>query len=606
MYEDKTFDKIILPIIWVVLGVYMSVMLILFINYRNRPQLEYRGIKLTLLYGVSSTLYVILIIAGRIFKFSCIQKLWITDICIVLSIFSVMSRGIRILYLWKLNCYKLSNTKKEIAALNNSSYELEANIYFKTIYKIINKEIAKRMIIIPVILDLIITSIVHYLVKDKCEHNPVVFAPILIFLAMFTIIFPILMYNLHKVQGYHRISIEDEYIINTIFWIILFTLYGVVEYVPKFKNNEKLQFYTNDGVAFFVFQELFSFIIIMSVPFIEIISDKRKYRDIQEEEMSIEYFYKLINDPIIIEELKEVAISEFSIENVLFWEAYRELMKLSKNTKQHNTFNKLFNGLSNVHKFNKSKSNNNNNNNSLYNMTINENSINNNQDKTLLYENKYESMKYYENLSNLNNKSINETKDIEMIQNSYSDNDYYMNYSNSGSTNNLLCDMTYSDNMNNNFAYTKCNSSLSTNYTYIDEIYKEKIENPDNNYYYNFHQQNQNQRRRSIKQYNIKIDNNKVKNEKVSDYISSSSDITADTPVPDKLINYYINFYYIFINVNSHASVNINCSVRCTIEENIENPKIGIFDEAKDEVILLMFRNLNPKLIIQLKEKQMI
>jgi len=567
-YYSKTFENFIF-VLWIMLWGYMIFNIIMFIQYCKRPQFQYRGIAVTLLFGVSATAYVLLILAARIYNYDCICRVWITNIFIVLTIFSLMSKGIRIIYLWKLNCYKLSNTKKSnTISLNGSSYEPEANTYFKAVYKFINK-IANRMIILPIVIDLIITGITSFIVKDNCNENPFSFAPIIIFSIIFTFVYPYLIYQLHKVHEYHKFTTEKEYIITMILWVIIFSLYGVFTFVPKYKNNEAIQYYTNKGTFLFVIQQLIGFIIIMNVPFIEMIHDKKKFLDFNED-LSIEYFYKLINDSTVIEELKEVAISEFSIENVLFWESYRELMKLTK-YKKENAIKKIINGINNVHKSIKPNGN-------IMNILVANEQSDGYDDERKFYNN-YEQR--------------NVIREMEVYPNNYYGNRDY-DYGRSNSSKNLLEEYKRAEDMNNDYA---CTYRITTNHN-VD----------DNRDQYNFdiYNQKQGQRRRSIKQCNISVSEKSELSEKSGDNSSSSSEVSADTPVPVKYYNYYQNFYNIFINVNSTAAVNINCSVRQLIESNIKNPKIGIFDEAKDEVILLMYRNLCPKLVIQLKEKEMI
>jgi len=43
---------------------------------------------------------------------------------------------------------------------------------------------------------------------------------------------------------------------------------------------------------------------------------------------SIQYFYKILNNPSLVEELRDIAVKEFSVENVLFWENYQILQKM--------------------------------------------------------------------------------------------------------------------------------------------------------------------------------------------------------------------------------------------------------------------------------------
>ncbi|ORX43447.1 hypothetical protein BCR36DRAFT_304103, partial [Piromyces finnis] len=43
---------------------------------------------------------------------------------------------------------------------------------------------------------------------------------------------------------------------------------------------------------------------------------------------SIQYFYKVLNTASLVNDLKSIAIKEFSVENVLFWENYQILQKM--------------------------------------------------------------------------------------------------------------------------------------------------------------------------------------------------------------------------------------------------------------------------------------
>jgi len=44
---------------------------------------------------------------------------------------------------------------------------------------------------------------------------------------------------------------------------------------------------------------------------------------------SIQYFYKVLNTPSLVNELRDIAIKEFCVENVLFWENYQILQTMA-------------------------------------------------------------------------------------------------------------------------------------------------------------------------------------------------------------------------------------------------------------------------------------
>jgi len=46
---------------------------------------------------------------------------------------------------------------------------------------------------------------------------------------------------------------------------------------------------------------------------------------------SLQFFYKVLNTPSLVNELRNIAVKEFSVENVLFWENYKVLQEKTKN-----------------------------------------------------------------------------------------------------------------------------------------------------------------------------------------------------------------------------------------------------------------------------------
>jgi len=87
--------------------------------------------------------------------------------------------------------------------------------------------------------------------------------------------------------------------------------------------------YTKGGRVLFC---IISTYIIFSAIILPIIkcynSKKEKNKYFHEPTSSIQYFYKVLNSPPLIEELRNIAIKEFSVENVLFWENYQVLQKM--------------------------------------------------------------------------------------------------------------------------------------------------------------------------------------------------------------------------------------------------------------------------------------
>jgi len=65
-----------------------------------------------------------------------------------------------------------------------------------------------------------------------------------------------------------------------------------------------------------------------------------------------------------------------------------------------------------------------------------------------------------------------------------------------------------------------------------------------------------------------------------------------------RLVPYYISFYKAFIDPYGPVNVNISSDIAASIFKNLfNNPTVGVFDEAKNDVITSMFLTLYPQYI---------
>ncbi|OUM57992.1 hypothetical protein PIROE2DRAFT_64683 [Piromyces sp. E2] len=88
------------------------------------------------------------------------------------------------------------------------------------------------------------------------------------------------------------------------------------------KKGDKNDFYT--VIRFFTGYHIFvSLVIAIAMLFVK---DANKYG--VKPLSSIQYFYKVLNTPALVNELRDIAIKEFSVENVLFWQNYQILQKM--------------------------------------------------------------------------------------------------------------------------------------------------------------------------------------------------------------------------------------------------------------------------------------
>ncbi|ORX43441.1 hypothetical protein BCR36DRAFT_303844, partial [Piromyces finnis] len=69
-------------------------------------------------------------------------------------------------------------------------------------------------------------------------------------------------------------------------------------------------------------------------------------------------------------------------------------------------------------------------------------------------------------------------------------------------------------------------------------------------------------------------------------------------PVPNEILPYYTSFYEIFIDINGSAAVNLtNDTSKRIFKEMCSFPTVGVFDEAKNEIVELMFSSIYPILL---------
>jgi len=87
--------------------------------------------------------------------------------------------------------------------------------------------------------------------------------------------------------------------------------------------------WTKGGKALYCIIACYMIFASIILPCFKCWSTKReKNRYLQRSTSSMQYFYKVLNSPPLVEELKSIAIKEFSVENVLFWENYQVLQKM--------------------------------------------------------------------------------------------------------------------------------------------------------------------------------------------------------------------------------------------------------------------------------------
>jgi len=179
-----------------------------------------------------------------------------------------------------------------------------------------------------------------------------------IFGSIIAIVMTIMLFALAKVKDNSKYGVKFE-CISTILLIVIITALNMIlnnfiigksrefhtrpeqmrfnmshQKIPDTSNYPRRIFlkifdYTKGGKVLFCIISCYMIFAAILLPCIKCLKSKREQeRYLNEPTSSIQYFYKILNSPPLIEELKSIAIKEFSVENILFWENYQVLQKM--------------------------------------------------------------------------------------------------------------------------------------------------------------------------------------------------------------------------------------------------------------------------------------
>jgi hypothetical protein len=141
-----------------------------------------------------------------------------------------------------------------------------------------------------------------------------------------------------KVKDANKYGVKFECLSTCIIFVVFTIINEILDDYNKNKYSEHKQvprfvnyiFTTTNGGKFLYIAAplyiIFSSIILPLIHYRRSKTDKNKY--FQEPLSSMQYFYKVLNTPALVNELRDIAIKEFSVENVLFWENYQLLQKM--------------------------------------------------------------------------------------------------------------------------------------------------------------------------------------------------------------------------------------------------------------------------------------
>jgi len=346
----------IIFIIYVVVGLSS---LTAFWFLRNWYLIKQRNFTLTFMNGILAFISGIVGLIVQLFEFPCAISLYSSNVINPLCNSIFLSRSLRIVLLYHYNIFKVTSLKNKSKRKIRESYtgEIEPNIYLPKIYRKVNF-IINAIIIVPTIIVLIATIILQIKSDGICsffetgnateklkgEKLSKLFVVAQVYGIITAVLLLIMFFFICRVKDTSKYGVKFE-CISTILLIVITTTFNYVlnvqinkakEYHSKHDaSNYPIRLliiiynYTKGGKVLFCIISFYMIICSITLPCIKCWKSKlEKNKYFQEPTSSIQYFYKVLNSPPLIEELKSIAIKEFSVENILFWENYQVLQKM--------------------------------------------------------------------------------------------------------------------------------------------------------------------------------------------------------------------------------------------------------------------------------------
>ncbi|OUM68016.1 hypothetical protein PIROE2DRAFT_4440 [Piromyces sp. E2] len=300
-------------------------------------------------------------------------------------------RAFRLIILYKLNIFKVTIlNKNKFLSKSKDGTLIEPNIYYKSIFKLVNKKLAWILLTVMVSIVIVISVSIHVFINVKygpvCGFTPVDisarinsekhgeefvkkynitnfsglednvstyhfmrpmfrFSEYLVLMFVGICILITIIFIRTKIKDSKKFGIKFDCISTAIITIIVGSVYIILRWnmdvvnsgVNDDNNNNNgfrhflKQFYlrTKQGIIFFVAVHVYVQLTSVVIPLIQCIYIERKNKVNKDKSVNeLDHFYKILQQPELVEELKEIAIQEFSVENILFWENYCILRNL--------------------------------------------------------------------------------------------------------------------------------------------------------------------------------------------------------------------------------------------------------------------------------------
>ncbi|OUM68014.1 hypothetical protein PIROE2DRAFT_4437 [Piromyces sp. E2] len=306
-------------------------------------------------------------------------------------------RAFRLILLYKLNIFKVTILDENKFIKNPKEGTLiEPNIYYKSIYKLVNKKLVWVLYTVIETVVAVIAITLHVIANVKygpvCGLTPVdinarinseihgkefikkynitnftelednistyyYMRPMLRIPEVLTVLFVLIcvvitvIFLTTEIKDSKRFGIKFDCVSTAVITVIIGSVYLVLRWkmekiiysVDNEDENKDFRFYlkqfylrTKQGLIFFVALNCYIQLTSVVIPLIQCIYTERENKKYENKPINeIQYFYKVLKQPELVEELKEIAIQEFSVENILFWENYCLLRNLAEKVIKH-------------------------------------------------------------------------------------------------------------------------------------------------------------------------------------------------------------------------------------------------------------------------------
>ncbi|ORX87565.1 hypothetical protein BCR32DRAFT_289221 [Anaeromyces robustus] len=355
-YDGFKIEKTFYKVFFAVFVVFFGVSLILYYIFRKSYIIRQRGFTLSFIGGIITFLNVFIGFFPQLMKVPCALSVYNSNVLNVLVILIFFCRSLRVVLYYRYNIFKVTSVKKRELVLNSKKEEhvKEPNNYLAKIMKKINY-ILVAVIIIPTLISLLTTIIIHLSIeKGTCSFTEYedaminlkqnkgrsLFIVVQIFGGIYILISFIMTILLCFVKDVNTFGVKFE-CISTCILILIFNIINVILQVTAstnydFNSSKHRRMYldlfeiTKGGKMLFIIVSIYMLFTSITLPIIHYLNARRINKKFKDEELNSKtYFNKVLNNSSLVNELRNIAIKEFSVENILFWENYKILQNMN-------------------------------------------------------------------------------------------------------------------------------------------------------------------------------------------------------------------------------------------------------------------------------------